>query len=97
MILIVFEAPFNTLYIPSHPVSFSHPSHTSASIKWRAATKDSFDYLRMGNCNREVCPKGREAEFAMHKNPFTERLKLWRELNVLLNADSGSALNHNEL
>lgn len=75
----------------------SAPAHTSTSINWTAATKNSFDYLRMGNCNREVCPKGRELEFAMEKNPFTERLKLWRELNSLLNPSSESVPQHIEL
>lgn len=59
---------------------FSDPTGVKGFEKWKPATKDHFEYLRIGNCNREKCPKGEEGEMAIESEHFTERLNFWDEL-----------------
>lgn len=59
---------------------FRDPTGSKGFEKWKPATKENFEYLRIGNCNREKCPKGGEEEMAIERELFTERLNFWMVL-----------------
>lgn len=36
--------------------------------------------MRIGNCNRDSCPKGKETKNRMDTDLFMERIEFWREI-----------------
>lgn len=54
---------------------------------WIPATKETLNYLRIGNCNRLKCPQGRETELAVTSvHPLSRGIGFWRELRGTTNS-----------
>lgn len=47
---------------------------------WNPATAENLYYMRIGNCNKDVCPEGRETESELLLDVFSERINFWLEL-----------------
>lgn len=55
---------------------------------WNPATAEYLDYMRIGNCNMDVCPAGRETKSELLLDVFPERINFWLELNKKLDVKS---------
>lgn len=73
-------------------VSFSDPVHTNEELLWNPATSKFFDYMRIGNCNRNSCPQDAKTRFELLLNPFPERLPFWRELSQFIQSRQGGGV-----
>lgn len=53
---------------------------SSERLLWNPVTPKHYDYMRIGNCNRDSCPAGQETYSVLLKDPFQDRIQFWREL-----------------
>lgn len=62
---------------------YSDSIQVTKDLSWNRMTEDNFNYLRIGNCNREKCPSNEEGEMQMEEHLFSERMIFWKDLGSI--------------
>lgn len=58
---------------------FNSRNPSTTEMEWTPAKKFPIDYMRIGNCNLEVCDHERKTMSAMQTGLFEENIKFIRE------------------